>query len=225
MTDHTMKRLSAANQFPVATTVDADGLFDRIVLETPDRRLDRAPRRHRRPVLVLAAAVVVCGLLASAAWGISSLLGGAVIEGPTVKAEYLAAQKQLTLPPGYTWPALNWPKNSVTSLGAGGSFAVTNDQDDWECYWVDAIHSGDIAAQQRAQAALDDLMKNHIVIAPDGASENYSPPNAEDNPTLVFANDGGYQFKQRAYAEAADGEPKQLEQSCRANGPAPGSHR
>jgi hypothetical protein len=41
---------------------------------------------------------------------------------------------------------------------------------------------------------------------------------------MVFADDGGYQFKQRAYAEAADGKPKLLEESCRANGPAPGSH-
>jgi hypothetical protein len=41
---------------------------------------------------------------------------------------------------------------------------------------------------------------------------------------MVFADDGGYQLKQRAYADAADGNPKPLEQICRAQGPAPGSH-
>ena len=135
------------------------------------------------------------------------------------QAEYAAAQKQLTMPPGYSWPALHWPAHSVTSPGAGGGFAVTVDQNAWECYWVGAIHSGDVAAGRRAQAALDDLMTNHTVVAPAGASENWSPPQA-DNPTQVFANDGGYQYKQRIYADAAAGNPQQLEQSCRVNGPA-----
>ena len=52
---------------------------------------------------MLVAAVVACGLLASAAYAISGWLGGHIIAGPTVKAEYVAAQKQLTLPPGYEW--------------------------------------------------------------------------------------------------------------------------
>lgn len=219
MTDHTMKRLRAANQFPVATTADADALFEQIVLGPPDRRLSRTPRRRRRPVLVLVAAVVACGLLASAAYAISGWIGH-IIDGPTVKAEYAAAQKQLPVPPGFTWPSLNWPSNAVTSRGAGGAFAVSIDQAAWECYWVDAIHSGDAAAQRRAQNALDNLMTNHIVVAPAGAPEDYTPPQSSDTPTLAFADDGGYQIKQRMYAEAAAGKPKQLEQSCRANGPA-----
>jgi hypothetical protein len=220
MTDHTLNRLRAANPFPAATAVDSDALFDRIVLAPADRSLDSTARRRRRPTLVLVtAALVVCGLLASGAYGISSLLGS-VIDGPTVKAEYAKAQKQLTMPPGYTWPGLHWPANSVTSLGAGGAFAVAQDQDAWECYWVDAIHSGDVAAEHRARAVLDDLMRNHSVVAPVGASENWSPPYAEDNPTQVFARDGGYRHKQRMYAAAAAGRPQLLEQSCRANGPA-----
>lgn len=223
MTDQTLNRLRAANPVPAGTAVDAEALFGRIVAAPPDRRLDRTSWRRRRPTLVLVtAAVVVCGLLASGAYGISSLLGS-VIDGPTVKAEYAKAQKQLTMPPGYTWPALHWPPNSVTSLGAGGAFAVSLDQDAWECYWVDAIRAGDAAEERRAQAALDDLMRNHTVIAPVGASENWSPPYAEDTPTQVFADDGGYQYKQRMYREAAAGHPRLLEQSCRANGP--GSHR
>ena len=218
MTDHTLNRLRAANPGPAGPAVGADALFDRIVLSPPDSRLVRKARLHRRPAFVLVAAVVVCGLLASAAYGISSLLGD-VIGGPTVKAEYAAAKKQLTLPPGYTWPALHWPAKTVTSRGAGGGFAVGFDQGAWECYWVDAIKTGDVAAGRRAQSALDDLMKNHSVIAPAGASENWSPPNAEDMPTQVFADDGGYQYKQHMYAAAAAAKPRLLEQSCQNNGP------
>jgi hypothetical protein len=223
MTDDTLNRLSAANPFRATTTVDAGALFDRIVLTPPDRRLGGKPRPRRRTVLVLVTAIVVCGLLASGAYGISSLLGG-VIDGPTVKSEYLKAQQQLTLPRGYAWPPLHWPAHSVTSRGAGGSFAVAVDQGIWECYWAGAIKDGDVAAQRRAHAALDDLLANHAVVAPNGASENWSPPNAESTPTMVFADDGGYQFKQRAYARAATGDSRLLQESCRANGPAPGSH-
>lgn len=62
-------------------------------------------------------------------------------------------------------------------------------------------------------------MAENSVIAPAGASENWSPPNAEDTPTQVFADDGGFQYKQRMYADAAAGKPQLLEQSCRNNGP------
>jgi hypothetical protein len=219
MTDHTLNRLRTANPFPAGTAVDADALFDAIVVAPPDRRLARARRRSPRPVLVLAAAVLVFALLASGAYAISGWLGGS-IGGPTVRAEYADAQKRLTMPPGYTWPALHWPANSVTSPGGGGAFAVSLDQDAWECYWVDSIHSGDVAAQQKAHAALDDLMQNHIVIAPAGAPENYAPPGATGTPLLAFADDGGYAYKERMYREAAAGRPQLLEESCRANGPA-----
>ena len=98
--------------------------------------------------------------------------------------------------------------------------AVSLDQDAWECYWVDAIHSGDAAAGQRAEDVLNGLMANHIVIAPAGAPEDYTPPQSARTPTLAYADDGGYQYKQRMYAEAAAGRPQLLEQSCKANGPA-----
>jgi hypothetical protein len=219
MTDHTLNRLRAANPFPAGTAVDADALFDSIVAESPDRRLARKPRRSRRTGLVLVTAALVCGLLASGAYGLSDGWFGHAIGGATVKAEYLDAQKQLSMPPGYKWPALHWPSNSVTSPGGGGAMAVSIDQDYWECYWVGAIHSGDVAAQRKAHATLGDLMTNNIVVAPDGAPEDYTPPGATEKPTLAFADDGGYQYKQRMYADAAAGHPQQLEQSCRANGP------
>jgi hypothetical protein len=220
MTDHTLNRLSAANPFPGVPTVDADALFDRIVAAPGDRRLAGTPAKRRRGrTFVLVTALVACGLLASAAYGISSLLGD-VIGGSTVKAEYAKAKTELTLPPGYTWPKLHWPAHTVTSRGAGGGFAVGFDQGAWECYWVAAIHSGDAAAARRAHTALNDLMAKNSVVAPAGASENWSPPIAADTPTQVFADDGGFQYKQRMYAAAAAGNPQQLEQSCRNNGPA-----
>ena len=40
-------------------------------------------------------------------------------------------------------------------------------------------------------------MANRILVAPAGASENWSPPAWTPWPSLVFADDGGYQFKQR----------------------------
>jgi hypothetical protein len=219
MTDHTLDRLSAANPFQAATTVDAEALFDRIVAAPGDHRLGGAPARRRRGRgFVLVIALVACGVLASATYGISSLLGD-VIGGSTVKAEYAKAKTQLALPPGYAWPKLHWPKHSVTSRGAGGGFAVGFDQAAWECYWVKAIHSGDAVAARRAQGALGDLMAKNSVVAPAGASENWSPP-ATGTPTQVFADDGGFQYKQRMYAAAAAGNPQLLEQSCRVNGPA-----
>lgn len=219
MTDHTLNRLSAANPFAVATAVDGEALFDRIVSSAGDRRLAGTPKRRRGRTFVLVTALVACGLLASAAYGISSLFGD-VIGKAVVKAEYAKATKQLTLPPGYSWPKFSWPAHTVTSRGAGGGMAVGFDQGAWECYWVSAIHSGDGAAARRAHVALDDLMTKNSVIAPAGASENWSPPNAEDTPTQVFADDGGFQYKQRMYADAAAGKPELLEQSCRNNGPA-----
>jgi hypothetical protein len=219
MTDQTLTRLRAADPVSATTPAGAEALFDRIVLTAPDRRLDRAPRRrHRRPVVVLLTALLACALLTSAAYGISSLLGD-IIGGPTVKSEYAAAQKHLTLPLGDTWPELHWPPNSVTSRGAGGSFAVAHAQVAWECYWAATIRSGDLAGQRRAKAALADLMANNVVIAPEGAPENWAPPQAADTPLEVFADDGGYQYKQRMYAEAAAGDPSRIAQSCKANSP------
>jgi hypothetical protein len=88
----------------------------------------------------------------------------------------------------------------------------------WECFWVDAIESGDQKAQQQAHAELKSLLHDHAVIAPAGASENWAPT-GHAFPVVAFADDGGYQYKEAMYAEAAAGQPKNLIQSCAANGP------
>jgi hypothetical protein len=178
-------------------------------------------RRHRRPVLVFVVALALVAVIASTALALSGWIGDII--GPSeVHSEFAKAEAELALPPGYTWPKLNFPTDSVTSRGAGGSFAVTMAQSAWECYWVQSIQRSDNAGEQSARAALSDLMANHIVIAPTGASENWSPPQT-GKPLATFADDGGYQYKQRMYAQAAAGHPQLLAQSCRANAP-PGWH-
>jgi hypothetical protein len=217
-TDSAFERLRAANPVHATTAVDADSLFERITATAPDQRLRRAPRPYRRAVLVLAVVVALVAVLASTAPAISNWIGD-VIGKDEVTSEYGAAQKELRLPPGYRWPEQHFPSDSVTSRGAGGGFAVFAAQSAWECYWVRAIGDRDVAGQRDARAALLDLLANHVVVAPDGAPENWSPPRATQTPTATFADDGGYELKQRMYAEAAAGHAKLLEQSCRANGP------
>jgi hypothetical protein len=216
-TDPAFDRLRAANPFSPATSQDVDALFNRITSAAVDQRLRTPAPRYRRPMLVFAVALALVAVLASTAFALSGWIGDII--GPSeVKSEFAKAQSKLSLPPGYTWPKLNFPSDSVTSRGAGGSRAVDISQVAWECYWVRAIHDRDTAGERRARAALSDLMANHIVVAPKDASENWSPPQSQ-TPTATFADDGGYQFKQKAYAEAAAGHPQLLEQSCRANAP------
>ena len=213
--DTALARLRAAN--PVAATQVADDvLFDRIVALPADAPRRRA-RRNRR-MLVLVAAAFVAAIAASTAYALSHWVFTDVVRAPVSRAEYKKAQTILDLPPGYTWPAIDFRDDSVMVRGGGGSMALSIDQSAWECYWVGALERRDTAEAARAHGVLDDLMKNRMSIAPAGAPENWAPENATF-PHLVFADDGGYQFKQRIYAEAAAGKPAGLEQSCRANGP------
>jgi hypothetical protein len=215
-TDPTFDRLRAANRFSPASLVDAEALFDRITSASPDPRL-RTPRRYRKPMLVLAVALAIVAVLASTALALSGWIGDII--GPSqVNSEFAKAESNLSLPPGYAWPKFNFPKNSVTSRGAGGSFAVNIAQSAWECYWAQSIRDGDLAGQQRARAVLADLMANHVVVAPKDASENWSPPQT-GTPMATYADDGGYQYKQKMYADAAAGHAQLLAQSCRANAP------
>jgi hypothetical protein len=209
----TLDRLRRANPISQPPAGDSGDRFSRITAlprERPKGR--RLPRR----VLVLAAAALGALAVTSAAIAISGLLGG--VEGPaTAEQEYIAAQSQLVLPPGDTWPQRQWPRNSVTSLGAGGGVAVAVAQVDWECYWASAIKGKDTSAAARARTALEAMLEHNVVVAPAGASENWSPPDTT-KPIEVYADDGGYQYAQHTYAEAAAGDPSGIAKSCRANG-------
>jgi hypothetical protein len=112
---------------------------------------------------------------------------------------------------------MTFPPNTVTGVGAGGGHAVMVAQNDWECYWVKGIRTGNVAVQHRAYAVLHSLLTHNMFTAPPGASENWTLPNPPKYPYVVFADDGGYQFIARTYAQALAGHPKHLIESCEAN--------
>jgi hypothetical protein len=217
--DSTLAYLRRMNPVPEPVpSVDGAELFDRITSLPQDERPAARRAPHRRRLALAAVALVVMALLATTALAISGWFGDAV-EPPVTRQEYRNAQDELTLPPGATWPTLNLGSNSVTSPGAGGAIAVDIAMNTWECYWVDAIRSGDRAAQRRSHAELTGLLDDHVIIAPPGVSENWTPAGSHTFPIAVFADDGGVQFKRAMYADAAGGHPQNLIQSCRANGP------
>jgi hypothetical protein len=221
--DSIIGRLRRANPVPVVVADDDADLFARIVALPPDPRLARRLRRaieRRRVAVVLVLAVAFAALLASTALAISHWFGGDAVKPPVTRQEYIAAQKQLTLPPGAAWPAFHMPgANTVTTRGGGGGRAVLIAQNAWECYWVDAIRRGDAAAEQRAHRELDQLVANNVVVAPEGAPEGWTPLPPPTVPFAVFAHDGGLNWVRAMYAKAAAGNPYNLIQSCRANAP------
>lgn len=215
--DSTFAYLRRLNPVPQAASVDGAALFEQITSLPQDERPTARRSPNRRRVALVAVALAATAILATTAFAVANWFGD-VVKPAVTKQEYKTAQSELTLPPGVTWPELNVDPNSVTSRGGGGSSAVMVAMGSWECYWADAIKSGDEQAQQRAHAALNSLFANHVVIAPAGASENWFPTD-HPFPVVAFADDGGYQYKKNMYADAAAGRPKQLFQSCRANGP------
>jgi hypothetical protein len=173
-------------------------------------------------VVVLAVAFGVTALLASTAFAISRWIGGDVVGYSVVKQEYLAAQKQLTLPPGATWPRFRFPPDaahSVTSRGSGGGQAVMVARNAWECYWVGAIRRHDAAAGRRAHAELNSLLAHNTYEAPLGAPEGWTPTLLPTTPFVAYAHDGGLDWTRASYRQAAAGDPRNLIQSCRANAP------
>jgi hypothetical protein len=210
-------RLRSANPVPRPENVSDADLFARITALPLDRRLRRRAPGYRRPVLAFAVVVAATALLASAAFAVSQWIFPSVV-GPTVtKSEYRRAQHQLTLPPGYSWPGLHIPANTVTSPGAGGGHAVLAAQNAWECYWVKAIRNRDAAGEWRAHRELGALLDNNVIVAPPKASENGTPPDPPKAPYAVFAADGGLQWVRETYRLAAAGHPQRLIDSCRAN--------
>lgn len=51
-------------------------------------------------------------------------------------------------------------------------------------------------------------MRDNVVIAPDGAPENFAPPFDPQHPLAVFADDAGYQYKEQIYAAARPAIPR-----------------
>ena len=220
--ESTYDRLRAANPVPFIEQTDSLDLFRQITALAGDPRLDNPARKPfiRRRGVALVVAFAVAALLASTAFAISRLVGGDVVGPSVTRDEYLLAQRQLTLPPGATWPDIHFgPANSVTPRGAGGGIAVLNAQNAWECYWVRAIRADDVPAQRQAQAALSALLANNILEAPAGAPEDYTPANPPSVPYAIFAHDGGLDRIRAWYAAAAAGRPQGLIDSCRANAP------
>jgi hypothetical protein len=220
--DSITTRLRRANPVPATPASEDAALFARIVASPGDPKMAKGrPAQlstRRRRVLIAAIAAGVAALLASTAFAVSQLLGGDVVKPVVTREEYLAAQKQLVLPPGASWPEFNMPEsNSVTSRGAGGGQAVLVAMNAWECYWVGAIKGGDAAAGREAHAQLDKLLANNVLEAPVGASENWTPTPLPTHPFVAFAHDGGLDWIRNNYVQAAAGHPAGLAQSCRAN--------
>jgi hypothetical protein len=217
MNTDVLARLHEANPFPNDVLAAADDeLFARITAEPPS---DTRRRAYRRPVVVVALALIAVAVLASTAFAVSQWIGGDVVKPDVTLAEYRAAQRQLAVPPGFVWPKLHIDPSSVTTRGGGGSSAVLNAEIAWDCYWVDAVNRGDAPGQARARRQLNTLVRNNMLVAPIGAPEDWVPPDPPKRPYVVFAYDGGYEWLQETIRLAAAGHPERLAQRCRANTP------
>jgi hypothetical protein len=221
-TDSIMDRLRRANPSREIPFPEDAALLEGITALPGDSRLDhrRGRRLHRRKAVTLAIAFGIAALLASTAFAVSRWIDSDLVRPPVTRQEYLDAQKQLQLPPGIHWPAApQFESNSVTSRGAGGGMAVLIAQNAWECYWVRAIRTGDTAAAQLAHTELNNLLADHILEAPVGASENWAPTQTPTVPVATFAHDGGLDHIRAIYRQAAAGNAHNLAQSCKANAP------
>jgi hypothetical protein len=224
-TDSVSARLRRANPVPDVRGGENADLFERITALPTDPRLTAGAERRpplRRPVVVFALALALMALLASTAFAVSQWIGSDVVRTPVTRQEYLDAQPRLTLPPGATWPPFHPgpdPGHSVTVRGAGGGMAVLIAQNAWECYWVDALRSGDKAGVKRADAELGSLLAHNVFEAPVGAPEGWVPTPFPSVPFVAYAHDGGLDWIRHTYAQAAAGNPKNLIQSCKANAP------
>jgi hypothetical protein len=212
------ERIRRANPVPDAQHNSDRELFARITADPGDTRLARHSGSRGRRRLVGAIAVAVTAVAASTAFAVSHWNVAPAVEQPVTKSEYLEAQKSLRLPPGASWPEFKIEPNTVTSKGGGASRAVMVTQHAWECYWVQAIRERDLRGQQSANAQLEKLLANNVIVAPNGAPEDWAPSPAPKGPYAIWANDGGLQYFQKAYVDAAAGKPQRLIQSCRANG-------
>ncbi len=216
-----MDRLRAARPASVPIEADREALFDRIVA-APARAAGARPSRHRRKLVLIAVVGLALILTAGTALAVSGLLGwhtdNSLVQKPREwRRLYRDATHDLRLPPGMAWPYRTLPPNTITSRTEPGGMAVGIAQVAWECYWTEAIGAGNTRAQRSAQAALTDLVRHHIVVAPPGSPENVAPPAGTKPPFEIYASDGGLAYVKHAYALAAAGDPSGVAESCRAN--------
>jgi len=220
-----MERLRNAAPAAASPVLDREALFASIVARPGDPALAtrvRRPRSTRRKLTIAAIVIAIAALTAGTALA-TGFLGWhdetAIIQKPhRWQALYRAATRKLTLPPGETWPDRTLPPHTITGISQPSGVAVFISQLRWECYWGEAIRSNDGAGQRLAQAALADIVANHVLVAPAGSSENVAPPsNLNGGPFEIYADDGGFQFVKKAYADAAAGKPAMLFQICRIN--------
>jgi hypothetical protein len=229
MNDYPLGRLRTANPISRPTEASDAALFAEITSQPPDARLRRWTVRHHRLIVISVVALGALVLLSSSALAVAVENGWIFYhsEGVSPKVteqEFLNAESQLTLPPGYSWRTPHEPPNSHSDPGAGGSEAVASAIDAWQDYWVHAIRRGDQAAQQRAFGELTALLDHHVVVAPPDAPENgLKPKNPPMGPYAIFADDGGLQMLRKAYADAAAGKPETLIEANKAN-PYPDDH-
>jgi hypothetical protein len=220
-----IERLQNAAPAAPAPVLDRDALFAGIVAGTGDPavapRVRRQGSARRRRLTIALVVVAIAGLTTASAFatGVISWHDDiAIIQDPQQwEALYRDATQKLTLPPGQSWPHRTLAPDTITGMSQPGGEAVAISRLRWECYWGAAIRSGDTAAQTQAQAALADINARHTLVAPDGSSENVAPPDNLQGPFEIFANDGGFQFVTKMYADAAAGKPAMLFQSCRVN--------
>ncbi len=218
-----MDRLRAAAPAPVELETDRDALFHRIVAGAhAPAPTGRPPRRPRRRLAVVAGLAMAAALTAGTAFAVGGLLGwhtdNSLLQSPREwRKLYRKATRELTLPPGMRWPYRTLAPNTVTSRDEPAGMAVGIAQVSWECYWTAAIRADDTPAERRAQAALSDIVRHHIVVAPPGSPENVAPPAGTRPPFEIYASDGGLAYDKHHYALAAAGDPSGIAQSCRAN--------
>jgi hypothetical protein len=217
-----MDRLRASRPASVPIEADREALFERIVATPPGGAAARPPHRRRKLVLVAAVGLAVA-LTAGTAVAVSTNLFGwhtdnTFIKDPRVWRQlYRDATHELRLPPGMAWPYRTLAPNTITNRSEPGGMAVGIAQTAWECYWTEAIRANDASAERSAQAALTDIVRHHVVVAPPGSPENVAPPAGTKPPFAIYASDGGIRYVKHNYALAAAGDPSGVAQSCRAN--------
>jgi len=217
-----LDRLHASRPASVPIEADREALFDRIVA-TPAGGAPARPARRRRKLVLVAAVGLAVVLTAGTAIAVTTNLFGwhtdnTFIKDPRVwRKLYRDATHELRLPPGMAWPYRTLAPHTITNRSEPGGMAVGISQTAWECYWTEAIRAGDRQAQGSARAALTDLVRHHIVVAPPGSPENVAPPAGTRPPFAIFASDGGIRYVKHNYALAAAGDPSGVAQSCRAN--------